>query len=387
MSAPTLTIARESLRGALTKIAGVIDATKKTLAVAAHVLLEVRGDELTLSATNFDAFVRVTVPCDSEGDATALVPAGRLTDIVGNLPSGVVTLCLGMRTTIKAGKSRFEVSGIAQSEMPPMPASRGTPTLVDARAFIAAAARCEPLASGEESRPALNTVHLEFADGALGVVSTNGHAFAMLPVGTASTSPASFSVHRSDVRRLAKLFGDHDGHLSITPDDARVRFASTGVVVDVRVVEAQFPPYRGVLSLTPTHTLIVDRVALLASVRRVSLVSPSAQEASVEAGRLLPPPRRVRFTITRDALALSAASQEGTGHDEIAVSSHLTAGSGESDASFAIEFNAALVLLCLNALTSNDVQLAVQYPNRPMHLTNPDAADASLTLVMPLRIV
>lgn len=376
MTSPTLSISRDALRKALTGVAGVIDPGKKAIPVARHVLLRAHENTLTLTATNFDAFVQIAVSCEASGSASALVPAQRLAEIVANLPPALVTIELGTRTRVVAGKSRFELTGLDPDEMPSFPAIRGTGGTVKASAFLNALTRCAPMASDAESRPILNSVCLEMDAGELIAVATEGHGLARVSVGKSSVALEQFLVHRVDVPTLVKLFGGRDGDLSVSVEENRAWFSMDGIVAGVRLVSGPFANWRQVVAMKAKHTVVCDRIALVAAIRRVSLAS--AAELSETSGKKLPV-NRIRFSLG-DTLTLSATSEEGTAADEIALDSCV------SQAPLEIEFNATLLTHALGALASNDVRLSFQSPSHAVHITNPDASDSTLALAMPLRI-
>src|SRR5687767_5186605 len=82
-----LSIDKPSLSRALAHVASVVE-RRNTIPILSNVLLSIRSNELTLTATDLDMEIVETVPATAKGEGKTTVPAHMLHDIVRKLPVG-----------------------------------------------------------------------------------------------------------------------------------------------------------------------------------------------------------------------------------------------------------------------------------------------------------
>lgn len=376
--APTVSIPRQTLRTALSKVLAAVDTSSKALPVAQHILLQAREHTLTMTSTNFDAFVRLSVPCQCDGDGAVLLPGKLLAEIVANLPP-VPSLTIAFdvptpgRATITAGRSTFELVGLPPAEFPALTDVTSEAVDVIADVFIDALMRCVTHSSDAPSRPALNGVLVEREGDSFVVVGCEGTSLARLPGGAASGAPfpRQCSIPRQSVPMLARIFGGlpDEEPVRLSIDGARLQLSTVDMVAHVRLVEHDYPAYRQLLPKSHTHVAICDRLLLATAVKRVALTAN-------EQGRVL-------LTIDGEELRVRADhTDRGAASDTVPLES--SRGSG-------IQFgmNATLMGKALATLTAERVHLAINGPELPLLITpaEQDTNDPTLLLVMPLRAI
>ena len=104
------TAPRDALLAPLQSVSGIVE-KRHTLPILSNVLIEKKGDALTLLATDIEIQIRNSTTAASLGseDVAITVGARKLQDILRALPDTAdVSLTLDdKRITLKAGKSRF----------------------------------------------------------------------------------------------------------------------------------------------------------------------------------------------------------------------------------------------------------------------------------------
>jgi DNA polymerase-3 subunit beta len=113
-------ISREALLRPLQLVAGVVE-KRQTLPVLSNVLLDVKGQQLSLTGTDLEVELvgRVTLEeVALEGEIT--VPGKKLMDIVRSLPDGSMIEFEQdeQRITVRSGRSRFTLSSLPAAEFP-----------------------------------------------------------------------------------------------------------------------------------------------------------------------------------------------------------------------------------------------------------------------------
>ena len=86
---------REILADALATAGRAATSRTGTLPVLSGVRLDVAGDQLTVTGTDLELTIRLTVAVGGERDGSVVVPARLVADIVKALPSGAVEVSLG----------------------------------------------------------------------------------------------------------------------------------------------------------------------------------------------------------------------------------------------------------------------------------------------------
>ena len=88
---------REVLADALATAGRAATSRTGTLPVLSGLRLEVQGDELSVTGTDLELSIRLTVAVGGERDGAVVVPARLVADIVRSLPAGAVEVALGRR--------------------------------------------------------------------------------------------------------------------------------------------------------------------------------------------------------------------------------------------------------------------------------------------------
>ena len=122
------TISREALLKPLQLVAGVVE-RRQTLPVLSNVLLEVRGQQLSLTGTDLEVELIGRVMLDDRAvDGEITVPARKLMDICKSLPSdALIDIRLDeQKLLVKAGRSRFSLSTLPARDFPMVEESHGS---------------------------------------------------------------------------------------------------------------------------------------------------------------------------------------------------------------------------------------------------------------------
>ncbi len=114
-----LRVSREALLKPLQQVAGVVE-RRQTLPVLSNVLLQVEGNQLSLTGTDLEVemVARVALLESENGEIT--VPARKLMDICRELPEKAeIELTLsGQKMSIKAGRFRSTLSTLPAADFP-----------------------------------------------------------------------------------------------------------------------------------------------------------------------------------------------------------------------------------------------------------------------------
>ena len=124
-----VTVERAALLKSLGHVHRVVE-RRNTVQILANVLIRAAGTTLSLKATDLDLEVTETVPGDVGAQGATTVPAHMIYDIVRKLPDGSQILLEGdgdrSVMAIRAGRSRFTLQTLPESDFPDLAAGEMT---------------------------------------------------------------------------------------------------------------------------------------------------------------------------------------------------------------------------------------------------------------------
>ncbi|HEX2201679.1 MAG TPA: DNA polymerase III subunit beta [Longimicrobium sp.] len=366
------TITRENLQQALGAVAGSIP-TRTTLPVLSNILIEAGEDgAVRMSGTDLDTAVSVRAAAEVGEPGAITAPAKKLQEIARELPGSVELSTQGDSIFLSSGRTRFKLNGLPRDEFPAFPK-------VDfAESWRVTGAELQRLithvsfaASTEETRPILNGVLWQLRDGDMRMVATNGHRLAKmtLPVEAASRVPAAdLIVHPKALGQVQRLFGAGTP-VEVARSENHLGFRSEDVQVYTRLIEGPYPNYEQVIPKDNDKSMVADKGALQAAVRRMAIVASDQTH-------------RIRMSLGGPMVKFSVETPDlGAANEELPVEY-------EGDP-LEIGFNAQYLLELLRYMPTDEVRMSFKAPERAatmQPLGNEDTPDY-LCLVMPLRLL
>ena len=245
-------------------------------------------------------------------------------------------------------------------------------TLAGGRPRRAALRQVVPAASGDDSRPILTGVLFAAEDGGLRLVATDS-----VPARRCATSRAP-SVLRDDqtvlvpsraLKEVERLLGSaKELTLRLGEREATFEIAGEGehpaTRLTTRLIEGEFPNYRGLIPPSYPNRLTVGREALLDAVRRVKLMARERHPgAPVHVGRR--------------ARAHRHHPGRGSGHEQLDAPYEGT--------DLTVAFNPDYLLEGVEVAPGDEVTLETSDAEKPAVLRGVDGA-SFLYLLMPVRV-
>lgn len=293
-------VSRSEFLGELAPMQGIVE-RKTTIPVLSHLLLSTREDRLHLAATDLDVSLTSWCEADIKEEGGIAVQAKKLMEIIRSLTGDEVLLVQEEPRvlTIRAGKSRFKIHGLAPDDFPTLPNVEDS-TLVeipftDFRRMIA---KILFAVSAEESRFQLNGALLKLKDGSMEMVATDGHRLALVEGGleaNGSNGQESVLVPRKALQELQRLEGE--GGLGYRRGEHHLSFRLGRRELICRILEGTFPDYERVIAKDNDKKVLFDRKALTEAVQRAALMTGDRARA-------------VRLQFTSDQVVISAANSD-----------------------------------------------------------------------------
>eukprot|EP00825_Cyclidium_porcatum_P021495 TRINITY_DN2395_c0_g1_i2.p1 TRINITY_DN2395_c0_g1~~TRINITY_DN2395_c0_g1_i2.p1 ORF type:complete len:305 (+),score=33.59 TRINITY_DN2395_c0_g1_i2:660-1574(+) len=177
---------RDTLLAPLQSVSGIVE-RRHTLPILSNVLLEKKGDRLTLLATDIEIQITTSTECaGGEGDGAVTVGARKMQEILRSLPdTSEVSLVLeDKRLQVRAGKSRFSLQTLPADDFPRMTMSEGETKQfsISQRAFRQLISKTQYSMAAQDVRYYLNGLLLLVEGKELRAVATDGHRLAYASV-------------------------------------------------------------------------------------------------------------------------------------------------------------------------------------------------------------
>ena len=283
---------------------------RQTLPILANVLLETEAEAVRVTATDLEVGARVSIPAKVGKAGAITIAARKLSEIVRELPAASLSLKVGENAAVnlRCGGSSYRLVGLGPEDFPAVvPAAPQAWLTVQAKMLREMLSQTMFAVSHDESRFALNGVLFVLQPKELRLVATDGHrlAVAVRSVGH-GLSGITGIVPRKAVVEIARVLGaSEDVQIAITENQFVLQMPN--FVMTARLIEGQFPNYDAVVPKAHPGKLVIQRAALMAALRRVSVM---AEERN----------KPVKLMLTPGRLTVSAASHDlGEAEESLAV--------------------------------------------------------------------
>lgn len=249
------------------------------LPVLSGVLLELDGDQLTVTGSDLELTIRKSLLVNGEIDGRAVIPSKLLVDVVKSLEPGAVELEINeLDATIRGGRSEFSLRTIPADDYPQLVQAEGAEVVIGAQDFATALNQVVSAASNDDSRPILTGVLFKPTETGLRLVATDSYRLAITDIEGASILEQDQSVlvpsrALDEVRRLIK----DTSELALRLGSSEAAFSTPDLEVTTRLIDGDFPQVESLIPKNSSNELELDKDAMIDAVRRVGLL---AQESS-----------------------------------------------------------------------------------------------------------
>lgn len=353
-------------------VVGRVVGSRASLPILANILLDAKDNTLTLSATNLEIALTVSLPCKVEQSGSTSVPARLLSEVVQGLQSDKLQLVSdGDKLEVSAAHTQASLQGIASEEFPAIPT-------VDAKQSISLPGqllkdlleRVSKAASLDESRPVLAGVYVHTDESTLTMAATDSYRLAEEKVVLKDLPSFQSILPIRTVQEVVRLINpEEQADVELVVGESEIKFSAGDVTLISRLIEGNFPNYAQIIPSESKTTLVCQRDELMSAAK---LAGVFARESA----------HTVRVTVEDGLMKIYAeAAQVGQNTSEVPIELK-----GEPTE---ISLNARFLLDALSAYSEPQVEVKLNEKLDPCVLVPLDAQGKaqqhSLHLIMPLR--
>ncbi|MEZ5093556.1 DNA polymerase III subunit beta [Nocardioides sp.] len=350
--------------------------------VLAGLMIDASDEGLVLSTFDYETSARATLSADVADEGRALVSGRLLADICRSLPDKPVQMALdGARVSLTCGAARFTLQTMPVEDYPTLPVMPSATGTVDSEQFAHAVAQAVTAAGRDDMLPVLTGVRIEIDGSAISLLATDRFRLAHRELGWNPHTPDESIAALVPAKVLADTAKSLTAGAEVTialshggAGEGIIGFeghAPGGIRrTTTRLLDGEFPKVRSLFPSEHATTALVDKGALIESVKRVALVAERNTA--------------VQLAFSDGVLTLDAGSG-----DEAQASESIEATIDGDD--ITTGFNPQFLLDGLTAIDQPVVELAFTQASKPVVISGQvdDAADdpGFRYLLMPRRLL
>lgn len=355
----------------LSTVIGAVPA-KATLPILETVLFEVEDDQLTLTATDLEIFIREEVDADVEESGSVCIPAKRLLDTLRQLPDIPVHFSVDERNnvTFKTDKGTYKLVGESNEDFPETTTLTDKTTVtIDLDVLKSSIRKTAFAVSTDDLRPAMMGVYFQIGTDESRIVATDGHRLVRL-IRSDITAPEELKFIVPDkALNLVQKTLEKDAVCTLTVTPGNVQFSAGGTIIISRLIDEQYPNYESVIPRDNDKVMHADKDEVLSTIKRVAVFSSSST-------------RQIRLQLSAHEVLIQAEDIDMSSEAKESVKCEFE---GEE---MTIGFNAKYLGDVLSNIVGDDVRFEFSTPNRAgiIKPAENDEGEDMLMLVMPVML-
>ncbi|HMN66944.1 MAG TPA: DNA polymerase III subunit beta [Bdellovibrionales bacterium] len=374
-----LSVEKKDLLNVIARAQNIVE-KRNTMPILVNVLLEAKGDGLRGFATDLEVSLTDDIPAQVKSTGRVAVNAKSLFEIIKELPDGRIDLERKENNWLKISQNRavFNIVGISPEEYPVFPTFTTQEFVkIEPSTLLEMIEKTIYSVSTDETRYHLNGVYLEVRpdkeSAIYRMVATDGHRLSLIdrkiPGASGKTAPQGVIVPRKGLHEIRKLLESMDRQneekIEVAIEGAQLVVRSKTTVLMVRLIEGKYPNYQQLIPQNLKEHFLVQRDALMSSLKRVSLLSNAKS-------------RGVTLAVTGGRMEISSNNPElGDAKEEIEVD--------YKGKDLKVGFNARYMLDVLASMHDEIVRVEMNDHLSPS-LVKPHDDTTYTCVVMPMRI-
>ncbi len=273
-------------------------------------LFEVKGNQLTLTASNTDTTMTTSFELiSSEKDGMFAVNAKLIQDALRMLPEQPMTFNVdesSFEITAVYQNGHYTMLGISGEEFPRPKSIDGEATqlTLDAKLIFEGLNRALFATASDELRPVMTGVYFDITEDSLTLVSSDGHRLVRDRFETGTTVEAqSFILPKEPAAALHNVLSKTDGDVKITFNQNNTSFEIEGYTMITRLIEGRYPNYNSVIPKDNPNEVTVNRQELLNALKRMMVFASQSSrliKMSLNAGEITLVAQDVEFSTSAE---------------------------------------------------------------------------------------
>ncbi len=293
------TVSSTALGIRLTALSRVIN-SKNSLPILGDFLFEVADGRLQLTASDSEVMMKTSLELNEfDVEGRFCVGSHDLLEAVKGISEQPITFDVDLMSNIakisyQNGMFSLPVENADEFPQPQQIGEMATVINIPTQVLADNINRSLFATAQDELRPVMNGIFFDLTPDCLAVVASDGHKLVRNKIlNIKSDQPAAFILPKKPASLLKSVLGKQGGDVVIRFDDRNAEIIFEEGVVICRLIEGRYPNYNSVIPQSNPNQLTVDRLGLLAALRRVQ---PFSNDSS----------NLIRFHVENGTLQLDA---------------------------------------------------------------------------------
>lgn len=364
-----ITLLAENLQKKLNYLNHAIS-SRTDLPILLNLLIETGSGNISLSATDLEIGIQITVPAEIEEQGQISVPAKSFIELINSLPNEKLTLTLdGSMFVVASKKTKSSFQTAPASDFPKLYEDKGLKIASTSFPLLKKDASVVVLSSSTDTgRPALSGMLFKKESKGFLLVGTDGYRLSLkhhIVTEGDEYDEVSIIVPARVVREVLSMKDEEGIVIYVAKESNQIIFEQKDTILIGRLIEAEFPNYERIIPSDHNSKVSFDREAMLKAVKICSIFAREAANI-------------ITFSLKKNMILVSSQTPS-LGDNTVEVEAQLTGEENE------IAFNARYLLEILSGLPQNDITFEMTGPLNPGVFKLKD--DTSfLHLIMPIRV-
>jgi DNA polymerase-3 subunit beta len=368
-------VSSTALLSRLQSISKVI-ASKNTLPILDCILFELRGNRLTITASDVDTRMVTSMEVlNAEGAGLFAVTAKILLDPLKELPEQPLNFEINDNTLeilIHFENGKYSFIGQNGDTYPQQKQLSETCVAISmgAQKLLSGISRSIFATAEDELRPVMNGIYFDIQQESLTIVASDGHKLVRLRnLSIHSPERASFILPKKPANMLRSVLAKDTEEVKIKFDENNAYISGSNFDMICRLIEGRYPNYNNVIPQENPYKVTIDRISLLNALKRVSVFSNASSSL-------------VKLNVTEGQLVISAQDIDySTSAEEKIVCDF-------DGSELKIGFKATFLIEILGNIASEHVVLKLADPSRAGLIipTENEENEELLMLLMPMML-
>ena len=355
---------------------GKVISNKNTLPILDYFLMELKGEELTVTTSDLETTIIGHLKVESvEREGVIAAPAKLMLDSLKEFPEMPLEFEVNDTTweiKVKWTSGSLSIPGASAVSYPAMPAigAECKDILLDVDMLIAGINKTIFATADDELRPVMNGVYFNFEQGKLTFVATDAHKLVRSMVECPDVDfNASFILPKKPANLLKGVLLKEEEPIRVMFDAKNVTFELKNHKLVCRLIEGNYPNYNAVIPTSNPYRAIIDRQTFASALKRVCVCCNKSSGL-------------VKLHLSQNNIDLIGKDNEHSTSAE----DHLMCEYNNNNIS--IGFSCQLLIDICNIISSENIILELADPSRP-GLIRPaveEEGNELIMLLMPMRV-
>ncbi len=342
---------------------------RTTIPILKGILLTVKGNELTVTASDLDLSIETKMEIQAGEDGSAVVSSKLFSEIIRKLPNAILQAEEGDgKMEISCLGSHFTIVSLPADEFPAIGmVNQLNKISVKKDCFKELIKKTSFAASIDEKKGILVGCLLKFEEGKLEMAALDGFRLAVAREEMETGEERSVVIPARILTEIQKILMEtsEEEDVSLILDSKKAEILTKDTRIVARLLEGEFIKYNDIIPKTYKTRCIVSREEMLSGIERASLLAKEGKN------------NLIKMEISSGGIEITSRSEEGNSKEKISCEM-------EGD-ELVIGFNSKYVSDVLKSVGDEEVVLEMSSPISPC-LVKPVEGDSYVYLVLPVRI-